>query len=123
MKSSDDVFGMTNLNPQKAGLSSIVIRSLHGGIFRATPGENVPWVKMDKGDLSISISISEDPKVLSMNKNVALDNLSEFQPGIEYVARNYDIFLEHYNDTSFAFDDEDLFRALRDRGEYQREAY
>lgn len=37
----------------------------------------------------------------------------------DYVGRNYDLFLKHYYDVDDVFDDEDLFQALRDRGEYE----
>ena len=119
IKSSEDIFGMANLNPQKAGLGDIEIWADHGGIQRRVPHRDTPRVKMQKGDLSISVSISDQPKVLARNKRVNLNKLSGFQPGIDYVARNYDIFLKHYYDTTFSFDDEALFQALRDRGEYK----
>lgn len=119
IKSSEAIFGMANLNPQKAGLGSIVIWSDHGGIARSVSHRNSPRVKMDKGDMSISVSISENPKVLAKNRKVKSTRLQEFQPGIDYVARNYEIFLKHYNDTTFEFDDEDFFQALRDKGEYK----
>ena len=41
------------------------------------------------------------------------------QDGIRYVGRNYDLFLKHFMDIDFSFDDEDLFNALRNRGEYK----
>lgn len=114
-----DVFGMANLNPQKAGLGSIVIWADHGGVSRPVSHRNTPRVKMDKGDMSISVSISDNPKILAQSRRVNKRNVSEFQPGIDYVRRNYEIFLKHYMDTDFSFDDEDLFQALRDKGEYR----
>lgn len=119
IKSSESVFGMANLNPQKAGLGSIVIWSDHGGVSRSVSHRNSPRVKMDKGSMSISVSISEKPEILARNKYVKKNNLSEFQPGIDYVSRNHDIFLKHYMDVDFSFDDEDFFNALRERGEYR----
>ena len=119
IKCSEDIFWMANLNPQKAGLGDIEIWADHGGIQRRVSHRDTPRVKKQKGDLSISVSISDQPKVLARNKRVKHNKLSGFQPGIDYVARNYDIFLKHYNDTTFSFDDEALFQALRDRGEYK----
>lgn len=39
--------------------------------------------------------------------------------GIEYVKRNADLFRKHYYDLDESFDDEDLYNALRERGEYK----
>ena len=39
--------------------------------------------------------------------------------GVEYVSRNFDIFLKHFNSSNEEFDDQDLIDALRERGEYK----
>lgn len=115
-----DIFGMSNLNPSKAGLGDIVIWSDHGGVTRSVSNRNTPRMKLTMNDISISITISDEPKVLSKNKKVTSKHkLNLFKDGVEYVARNYDIFLKHYNDTNFEFDDEDMYDALRERGEYK----
>jgi hypothetical protein len=120
IKESESIFGMANLNPQKAGLGNIVIWADHGGIKRRVSHSGTPRVKMDKDEMSISVTIEAKPKVLEKNRKVTSQKkLSEFNRGIEYVARNWDIFLKHYMDTDFSFDDEDLFNALRDRNEYR----
>lgn len=116
IKSFDDAFGMSSLNPQKAGLGDIIIWSDHSGVSRSVSHRNSPQVKMTIGKESISVSISPTPGVLVKSKKA---KVSQFRDGIDYVARNYDIFLKHYNDTTFEFDDEDFFQALRDRGEYK----
>ena len=69
--------------------------------------------------MTISVSISETPEIIAKSENVTNHRISEFNKGIKYIAQNYDIFLMHYNDTAFEFDDEDLFQALRDRGQYK----
>lgn len=118
--SEDDIFGMSNLNPQKAGLGDIVIWSDHGGVSRSVSHRNTPRIKLSIGDMSISVTISAQPEILAKNRAVSSKRkLAEFDDGIAYVSRNYDIFLKHYMDTSFEFDDEDMFNALRDRGEYK----
>lgn len=38
---------------------------------------------------------------------------------MKYIGRNYDIFLKDYNDVNNEFDDEGMFNALRERGEYK----
>lgn len=45
--------------------------------------------------------------------------MEDIEEGIDYVSRNYDLFLKHFMDTDFSFDDEALFDALRERGEYR----
>lgn len=112
------IFGIANLNPQKSGLGNIVIWSDHGGITRKVSHKNTPRIKLSIGDDSIVVTISDAPKRLD-KKKIDKNTLSKFKPGIDYVARNYDLFLKHYFDTDFEFDDEDLFRSLRDRGEYK----
>ena len=117
--SMDNIFGLANLNPQKSGLGNVVIWSDHSGVTRKVR-HNIPGIKLSSGDMSIVVSISENPVVLSKNKSVSSKaKLAEFQKGIDYVSRNHDLFMKHYMDTTFKFDDEDLFQALRDRGEYK----
>ena len=116
IKNSNDRFGMTTLNPKKSGLDNIVIWSEHGGV---TNVKHTPSVKLSIEDMSISVSISQKPEIIAKSESVTNYRISEFDKGIKYVAQNYDIFLRHYNDTSFEFDDEDLFQALRDRGQYK----
>jgi len=118
--SKNDIFGMSNLNPQKSGLGNIIIWSDHGGISRSVSHRNNPRIKLSIGDMSISVSISPEPQVLAKSRGVnSKKKLAEFDEGLKYIARNYDIFLKHYNDTTFEFDDEDMFDALRARGEYK----
>lgn len=114
-----NIFGMANLNPQKSGLDNIVIWSDHGGIQRRVGHRNTPRVKLGIGRAEIVISISDHPKLLAKNKYVNSHILSKFKPGIEYVSRNFEIFSKHFNDTTFEFDDEALFEALRKKGEYK----
>ena len=117
--SMSNIFGMSNLNPQKSGLGNIVIWSDHSGITRNVE-HNTPRIKLQIDDMSIVVSISPNPEILSKSKKVTSKaKLNMFSKGIDYVARNYDIFLNHYNDTDFSFDDEDMFNALRERGEYK----
>lgn len=118
IENSNDIFGMTTINPKKSGLGNIIIWSEHGGVNNVTH-ICIPRVKMSIDDMSISVSISENPEIKAKSKNVTKHRISKFDNGIEYVVQNYDIFLRHYNDTTFEFDDEDLFQALRDKGQYK----
>lgn len=67
----------------------------------------------------MSVLISDNPKILAKSRKLKSSELDKVNEAIKYVARNNDIFLAHYFDTDFTFDDEDLFSALRDRGEYK----
>lgn len=110
------IFGMANINPKKSGLP-VVIWADHGGISRNV-SNNKPRVKIGNNNYWASVSISPDPEILSISSNIKKSELDAIVQGIDYLARNCDIFLKHYNDIDFSFDDEDLYAALRDRGEY-----
>lgn len=107
-KNFDNIFGTANLVPNHTGLSGIDIQSDHKGILHNYK-HSQPRIKLSK-----------DPKILAPKNRNHQDLYRIFKEGIEYVARNWDVFLKHYNDTDEnLFDDEDLFNALRVRGEYK----
>ena len=114
---NSNVFGMANLNPNKSGLP-VVIWADHGGVARSVQ-HNIPRIKLGNNDYQATISISDDPEILAISKNMKHSDFKKIEVGMEYVARNADVFLRHFNDTEFEFDDEDLLQALRDRGEYK----
>lgn len=116
LKETVQVFGMANLNPKKSGLP-VIIWAEHNGISRPN-NHNQPRVKIGKDNYSISVSISTEPSILAGSANIKKSEMDNLQKGIEYVARNADIFLKHFTDTSFEYDDEDLFNDLRARGDY-----
>lgn len=115
---SDDVFAMSNLNPKRTDLP-VIIWADHSGVDRAVSHRNSPRVKITKDTASISISIEAKPKILAKSSNISSKDMKDLQEGIDYVARNYDVFLKHYLDTDFSFDDDDLKDELRARGEYK----
>lgn len=112
------VFGMANLNPKKTNLS-LVIWADHNGVSRKVLHHDTPRVKIGNNDYNVSVLISDNPKILAKSRKLKSSELDRVNEAIKYVARNNDIFLAHYFDTDFTFDDEDLFSALRDRGEYK----
>lgn len=116
---SDSVFGMANLNPNKTGLP-VIIWSDHSGISR-NKKDNDSRIKIgvNNSGPSVSVTIEQNPRILAKSMNIKKSDMKKLQEGIDYVGRNYDLFLKHYQDTSFDFDDEDLFNALRERGEYK----
>ena len=117
IQSSEDMFGAADITPTRSGLS-VSIRSEHGGVKKCSPDIS-PRVKIEKDDISVSVSISDSPAIFEMPENIKESDRSAFREGIQYVARNYDVFLKHYMDTSFEFDDEALFNELRLRGQYK----
>lgn len=116
----DVIMAMANINKKRTGLS-VNIWSDGQGCLRNKP-DKLPRVKLDAGDASISVSISDQPVVLAPKNWLSKFKQSEidsFEEGIEYVARNYDLLLKHYMDTDGSFDDFDLFNALKSRGEFK----
>lgn len=111
------IFGMANLNPKKTNLG-LVIWADHSGISRKVSHRNTPRVKIGNNEFNVSVLISEKPVILEQSRKLKASEENKLADALEYVARNYDLFLKHYFDTDFNFDDEDLFNALRERGEY-----
>ena len=71
----------------------------------------------------IVVTISSNPKIIAKTNNITDEQKQELEEGIKYVARNYDLFLKHYNNdgnNGAGFDDEDLIKALKEKGEYKR---
>lgn len=114
----ENIWGMSNLNPKKTNLP-VIIWSDHSGVDRAVSHRDSPRVKISKDDISISVSIEAEPKILAQSGNISKSDMKDIEKGIEYVARNWDLFLKHYNDTDFSFDDDDLKDALKERGDYR----
>lgn len=116
---SEDIFAMSNLNPKRTNLP-VIIWIDHSGVGRKVSHRESPRVKISKDDYEISVSIEEHPQIKAKSDSkipkVVMDDL---QQGIDYVARNWDIFLKNYEDTDFSFDDDDLKDELRARGEYR----
>ena len=114
---NDILIEMANLSPKRTGLK-VRIWAESRGVER-NKSDNSPKVILQLGDKSMSISIEPKPKILAKSRNIKKSDLSSFNDAILYVGRNSDLFLKHYNDTSDEFDDEDLFLALKERGEYK----
>lgn len=115
----DQVFGMANIVPKRSGIAADVW-SDHKGIERQVSHRGCPRAKISYQGHEISVSIEAQPQILApANLDVKKGIMKKLQEGMDYVGRNYDLFLKHYNDISDEFDDEALFAALRNRGEYK----
>lgn len=111
------VFAMANITPKRSGLPCN-IWSPHKGVLEKLQ-HNTPRVKVSVDDVSVSVSIEEHPEILAQTPNIKKSDMAKIAKGMDYVGRNHDLFLMHYNDCADEFDDEDLFNALRSRGEYR----
>lgn len=118
MLHDNDVFGMANINPNRSGIP-VIIWSDHSGCIRKVSHRGTPRIKIGTQNYSVSVTIEENPVIKAKSGKIKKSELDKIQQGIDYVSRNYDLFLKHYYDTDFSFDDEDLFNALRERGEYR----
>jgi len=116
--SNDAIMCMANLVPKRTGLS-VDIWSEHRGCLRNVQHDTLR-IKIDKhGQFSMSVTIEANPKILVQSKNISKSDMKKCQEAIDYIGRNHDLFLRHYNDVSDEFDDNDLFEALRERGEFK----
>ena len=119
----EELFEMANLVPKKTGLKA-GIWSEHSGILRNKKDKSAR-IKIAYGvDYSVSVSIEKSPRILSISsklksKREGSSEWKAIKDAIEYVGKYYKIFLKHYNDVEDKFDDEDLFKALRDEGAYK----
>lgn len=117
--SVEHIFGMANITPKRSGIPAD-IWSDHSGITRKVSHRSTPRAKVSYQGNEISISIEAEPKILTPKHNkFSATIMKNLQTGIDYVGRNSDLFLKHYLDQDDSFDDQDLFDALRERGEYR----
>ena len=116
---TEHIFGMTNITPRRSGIPADVW-SDHGGVSRQVSHNHTPRVKISYQDTEISVSIEAEPRILApKGKKIPTNIMKYLQTGIDYVGKNYDLFLKHYFDTDDSFDDQDLFEALRERNEFR----
>lgn len=120
IRSQEYIEAMANVNKRRTGLN-VNIWSDGQGCTRNKP-DVVPRVKLVGDDASVSVSISADPQVLApktWKSKFKKSFVKDVEDGIEYVARNHDLFMKHYMDRDLSFDDSDLFDSLRERGDYK----
>ena len=112
-KGDINLIGAAHLTSIRSGLS-VELWSHHGGVE-----QTIPIIQIMSIDLCVYVSISENPKILMYTREMSDLEQKDIDDAVDYIRRNYDLFLKHYTDTDFNFDDEDLFNALRERGEYR----
>ena len=112
----DAIFGMANLVPKNTGLKAD-IWSPHKGGSEKLP-HNSTRVKITKGDSKVSITVEPNPKIKAQSPNIKHSDLKAIKEAMDYVGRNYDLFLKHIQDVDDSFTDRDLEDALIERGEF-----
>lgn len=115
---SDTVFGMANLAAKRTGLSAD-IWSDHKGIERNVSHSNTPRIKITAGSYTVSVTIEENPVIKAESRHGTKSQKNAVKEAMNYIGRNYDLFLKHYYDVEDEFDDRDLINALEGRGEYK----
>lgn len=114
------IMAMASIHKAHTGLK-FNIWSDGEGVLR-NKSDKLPRVKFIYNNVEISVTIEPNPRVLrplSWKKKFKQEEIKAIEDGLEYVGRNWDILLKHYNDTDGTFDDAALFDELRNRGEYK----
>lgn len=116
----DYTFGFAHIPPTKSGLK-VSIWSGHAEAERKPSKFKKPWLMIGR-DLNhqIPISIEAIPQYLINKSTLSKSDLNDFQSALDFVGRNYYLFLKHYNDVDFDYGDEELFNDLIANGEYVR---
>ena len=81
--------------------------------------DKLPRVKIGTNDYEVSVSIEKEPKILAQTKNIKQNEMNKIKEAMKYISKNYDLFLKHYESSYNDFDDNDLFDALRERGDFK----
>lgn len=96
--------------------------SLKVDIWSKWCGDDEPIIligNIDKNNNYLIIAtISPTPYILNQTPNITNEQMKDIQDGIDYVAKNYDLFLKHYTDPTGQFSDDELIDALAKRGDY-----
>lgn len=86
-------------------------------------GDDEPTIiigNIDKNNNYLIIAtISPIPHILDQTTNITEKQMKDIKEGITYVARNYDLFLKHYQDPTGQFSDDELLEELAKRGDYK----
>ena len=117
IEESEILMEMANLSPKRTGLK-VAIWSDGDGKSR-NKKDKLPRVKIGTNDYEVSVSIEKEPKILAQTKNIKENEMNKIKEAMKYISKNYDLFLKHYESSYDDFDDNDLFDALRERGDFK----
>ena len=113
-----ELYEMANLTARRTGLQSVTIWSEQRGESR-NKSDSLPRVKITGPDYEVSVSIEKNPRILAQTKGIKQSEMLKIKKAIEYIGRNYDLFLKHYTSSEEVYDDDDLKDELRKRGDYR----
>lgn len=110
--STQNVYAMANLDAKNTGLKCIIWVDSFGA--RRNGKHSKPRVKLEQGKYSASVLVSDNPVILAQTNNIPHSVEANFKDAMKYIARNSDLFLDHYYNK---LTDADLMFALKERGE------
>lgn len=116
-ENNEPLFEMANLSPKRTGLS-VIIWSEQQGFTRNKP-DSTPRFKIQGKNYELSYSLEEKPQLLAKSGKIKQSDKKDIKEALQYVSKNLDLFLKHFNSTPYEFDDDDLKEELRKRGEYK----
>ena len=86
-------------------------------------GDEEPTIiigNIDKNNNYLIIAtISPIPNILDQTPNIPNEQMENILEGLNYIARNHDLFLKHYIDPTGQFSDDELLEELAKRGDYK----
>lgn len=106
----------TMLSPREFVLGNVIIWAYHGGTSRTIKYADEPHVTLNDGAGQLCLTLADKPEAFGKSGCIFMP---DFKTAIEFVSRNHDILLQHYNDVDDTFTDIDLFTTLKKRGEYR----
>ena len=115
---AEDIYCMTRLYPKRTNLP-VIIWVDECGILRNVSHKFTPRAKIIIDDQEISVTIEKQPKIIRGHENIKKSDLKKVEKGLEYIGRNYDLFLKIYNDIDGSYDIDNFLSDLRKRGEYK----
>lgn len=127
IKSTEDIFGMANLDSKHTGLKCD-IWSEHKGCQSNVTHSKSPRVKISvpgsgkiQFELNPFVHIVDTKAVKQKFNKLNKQQQRDILEGVEYVQQNRDVFLKHYNDTDDEnrFADIDLMVELSKRGKFK----
>ena len=120
LEESEDLFGMANLPGTKTNLRTATIWSDGGGVFRKRK-DKLPQIKVGiKDEFLVSLSLDDELKELYKARVIKKSEDKIINLAKEYIKRNLDLFIKHYNSSAYEYDDDDLKYDLAQRGYYKQ---
>ena len=117
IEEADFLMEMAILSPNRPGLEVVIWSD--GNDKSRNKKDKLPRVKIGTDDYEVSVSIEKEPKILAQTKNIKQNEMNKIKEAMKYISKNYDLFLKHYESSYNDFDDNDLFDALRERGDFK----